>query len=73
VNEAINLAEVNDVPLHKYGIISINKQFHPLVRKYSDAIHFYYNTNLLGHFAKVELVFTPVSQWHLSDDIGVEY
>jgi len=48
VNKAINLAEANDLPFHKYGIISINKKFHPLVRKYSDAIHFYYNTKLLG-------------------------
>lgn len=62
VNKAISLAEVHDVPFHKYGIISINKTFHRLVRNYSDAIHFYYNTNLLGHFAKVELFFTPASK-----------
>jgi len=30
--------------------------------KYSGAIHFYYNTNLLGHFAKFELFFTPDSK-----------
>lgn len=62
VNNAINLAESHDVPLHKSGIISINKRFHSQVRKYSNAKHFYYNTNLLGHFAKVNLYFTPVSK-----------
>lgn len=62
VNKAIDIAEKNDVPLHKSGIITVNKRFHPQVRKYSDATDFYYNTNLLGHFAKVELAFTPSSK-----------
>jgi hypothetical protein len=62
VAESINIAERHNVPLHKSGIITINKGFHPQVRKYSDATHFYYNTNLLGHFSKVELYFTPVSK-----------
>jgi hypothetical protein len=61
-NRAIDIAEKNDVPLHKSGIITANKRFHPQVRKYSDATGFYYNTNLLGHFAKVELAFTPASK-----------
>ena len=56
--QAIDIAERNDLPLHKHGIITVNKKFHPMIRKYSDATHFYYNTNLLGHFAKVELFFT---------------
>lgn len=58
VLQAIDIAESNDLPLHKHGIITVNKKFHPMIRKYSDATHFYYNTNLLGHFAKVELIFT---------------
>lgn len=58
VLQAIDIAERNDLPLHKHGIITVNKKFHPMIRKYSDATHFYYNTNLLGHFAKVELFFT---------------
>ena len=62
VNKAIDIAEKNDVPLHKSGIITANKRFHPQVRKYSDATDFYYNTNLLGHFAKVGLAFTPSSK-----------
>lgn len=62
VVQAIDVAEQNNIPLHKSGIISINKTFHPQVKKYSDATHFYYNTNLLGHFAKVELIFTPASK-----------
>lgn len=62
VHEAINIAENNDIPLHKFGIISMNKRFHPMVKKHSDATHFYYNTNLLGHFATVALFFTPVSK-----------
>lgn len=62
VAESINIAERHNIPLHKSGVITINKGFHPQVRKYSDAIHFYYNTNLLGDFSKVELYFTPVSK-----------
>jgi len=62
VHQAINIAERNDIPLHKEGIITINKRFHPMVRKYSDASHFYYKTSLLGHFTKVELLFTPSSK-----------
>lgn len=62
VHEAINIAENHDIPLHKFGIISMNKRFHPMVKNHSDATHFYYNTNLLGHFAKVDLFFTPASK-----------
>lgn len=62
VEKSFNVAERNDIPLHKSGIISANKHFHPMVRKYSDARHFYYRTTLLGHFAKVELFFTPISR-----------
>jgi hypothetical protein len=50
-------------------MITVNKRFHPQVRKYSDATDFYYNTNLLGHFAKVELAFTPSSK-KLHTDFG---
>ncbi|MBU1386924.1 MAG: hypothetical protein KKE62_14290 [Proteobacteria bacterium] len=62
VNEAINIAQSHDLPLHKHGIITVNKGFHPQVRKYMEADHFYYNTNLLGHFAKVDLFFTSTSK-----------
>jgi len=58
VLQAIDIAERNDLPLHKQGIITVNKKFHPMIRKYSNATHFYYNTSLLGYFAKVELFFT---------------
>lgn len=63
VLQAINIAEKNDLPLHKHGIITVNKKFHPMIKKYSDATHFYYNTNLLGHFAKVELFFTAKTKY----------
>ncbi len=62
VNQAIDIAQNNDVPLHRSGIISMNKHFHPMVRKQANTTHFYYNTNLLGHFSKVELFFTPISK-----------
>lgn len=62
LQEVIDIAERNDIPLHKSGVISSNKRFHPMVRKHIDANHFYYNTTLLGHFAKVELFFTPESK-----------
>jgi len=58
VLQAIDIAERNDLPLHKQGIITVNKKFNPMIRKHSKATHFYYNTSLLGHFAKVELFFT---------------
>lgn len=63
VSKAISIAENHDTPLHRQGIISMNKSFHPMVWKHSGtATRFYYNTNLLGHFAKVELYFTPISK-----------
>jgi hypothetical protein len=62
VDEAIDIAQRNDVPLHRAGIISINKHFHPMVRKHAGSNHFTYNTTLLGHFSKVELFFTPISK-----------
>jgi len=62
VRKAFDIAENNNVPLQKYGIITVNKRFHSQVRHYFDASHFYYNTYLIGHFAKVELFFTPISK-----------
>jgi hypothetical protein len=62
LEKVIHIAQDNDIPLNKSGLISMDKHFHPKVWKSMDSDHFYYNTNLLGHFAKVELYFTPVSK-----------
>lgn len=62
VQKSFDLAEQHNIPLHKSGMITINKQYHPQVRKYYAASHFYYKTNLLGHFAQVDLFFSPISQ-----------
>ena len=62
VNQAIDIARINDVPLHKSGIISTNKHFHSMVLKHKNNTQFTYNANLLGHFSKVELFFTPISK-----------
>jgi hypothetical protein len=62
VDEVIDIAQRNDVPIHRAGIISMNKHFHPMVRRHASSNHFIYNTTLLGHFSKVELFFTPISK-----------
>ncbi len=62
LNNVFNIAERNDVPLHRSGIISVNKHFHAQVRKFSGATRFYYKTKLLGHFSTVDLFFTPISR-----------
>ena len=64
VTEAIELAQNNDIPLHKAGIISVNKHFNPKVcLPYADiATEFEYNDQLFGRRAKVALKFTPTSK-----------
>jgi hypothetical protein len=64
VAEAIELAQDHDIPLHKGGIISINKHFNPKVcLPYADtAIEFEYNAQLLGRQARVAMKFTPTSK-----------
>ena len=60
--KAITIAEKNDIPLIAGGFVSPRKHFSPAVKKHSDTDHFYYNTDLLEHFAKVDLFFTPISR-----------
>jgi hypothetical protein len=64
VAEAIDVAQEHDIPLHKSGIISINKHFNPkMCLPYaSSATEFEYNTHLLGRQAKIALKFTPTSK-----------
>ena len=64
VSEAIGLARVNDVPLHKAGIISANKNFKPkmCVPYANTATEFDYKTQILGRHAKILLKFTPDSK-----------
>jgi hypothetical protein len=64
VAEAIDLARDHDIPLHKAGIISVNKHFNPkMCLPYADsAAEFEYNAPLLGRQARIALEFTPTSK-----------
>ena len=64
VAEVIDLAQDHDIPLHKGGIISINKHFNPKVcRPYANtATEFEYKAQLLGRQARIEMKFTPTSK-----------
>jgi hypothetical protein len=64
IEESISAARFHDIPLHKNGIISINKKFNPLMSsKYAKtATHYYYKTKLLGKYARVDLFLTPSSK-----------
>jgi hypothetical protein len=63
VSQAIDIAERNDIPLNKDGIISNNKHFNPSTcRKYADtAREFYYTADILSKPATITLHFTPTS------------
>ena len=64
VAEAIDLAEVNDIPLHRAGLISVNKHFNPkMCLPYANtAREFDYRAQILGRQAKILLKFTPASK-----------
>jgi hypothetical protein len=64
IGEILAVAKRHDIPLHKDGIISINKKFNPVTSsKYAKtATQYYYNTKLLGKYAKVDLFLTPYSK-----------
>ncbi len=71
IDSVMNIAAINDVPLHRHGLISENKHFNPeMCRDYSHtADEFYYNDNLMGKPACVTLYFTP--QGKLLDTLKV--
>jgi len=64
ISEVMTVAERNDVPLHREGLISVNKQFNPkMCRPYMEShSRFEYRQTLLGYPARVTLVFTPKSR-----------
>ena len=63
IDDMMRVAERNDIPLRKEGLIGINKHFHSSVRKYAQsATQFYYDCELMGRWAKVKLNFTPTSK-----------
>jgi hypothetical protein len=63
IDEIMRVAEGNDIPLRKEGLIGVNKHFHPSVKKYAQsATQFYYDCELMGRWAKVKLNFTPISK-----------
>ena len=64
VRQAIDIAEANDIPLHKGGLLSVNKTFNPkMCRPYADtATEFYYKAPMLGKMATLTFRFTPISK-----------
>ncbi len=63
INEMMIVAERNGIPLRKEGLNGVNKHFHPSVRKHAEnATQFYYDSELMGRWAKVKLNFTPTSK-----------
>jgi len=64
IGEVMAVAERNDVPLHREGLISVNKQFNPkmCVPYINTHSRFEYRQMLLGYPAKVTFVFTPKSR-----------
>lgn len=71
VQQAIDIAEANDLPFHRDGLISVNKTFNAkMCRPYADsATKFYYKEHILGKWAKLNLDFTPVSKRLFSVEI----
>ena len=64
IYEVMDIAERNDIPIHRDGLISVNKHFNPVVsRKFAETYRkFYYKDQILGKWARVELAFTPTSK-----------
>lgn len=64
IREAMDIAERNNVPLHRAELVSINKGFNPVMsRKYMDTdSKFTYKTHLIGYPAEVALLFSPISR-----------
>ncbi len=64
IYEILTIARNNNIPLHRDGLISTNKNFNTKVcSKYANsATKYYYNTKLLGKYCKVELFLTPQSK-----------
>ncbi|MDD3815557.1 MAG: hypothetical protein PHZ02_13035 [Desulfocapsaceae bacterium] len=64
INTIYSIAKKNDIPLHKEGLISTNKRYNSLMcEEYRDtATAYYYPVNLLGEFAKVNLLLTPLGK-----------
>lgn len=64
IGDILSVARRQDIPLHKNGIITINKKFNPATSsKYAKtATHYYYKTKILGRHATVDLLLTPASK-----------
>jgi hypothetical protein len=64
IDEAIDVAERNDIPLHRESHYSVNKHFNPkMCRPYANShSKFYYKAQLLGRSTTVNLVFNPSSR-----------
>ena len=73
IRKAMDIAEMNNVPLHRAGLVSINKGFNPVMcRKYMETdSKFTYKTHLMGYPAEVVLLFSPISRRLAHVEIGI--
>ena len=64
IGESMNTARSNDIPLHRKGLVSINKHFNLKISEdyMATATEFYYRDTLMGKPATVTLFFTPTSK-----------
>ncbi len=64
VQKLIDIAEANDLPLHRAGLISANKKFNPkMCRPYADtATRFGHKEQLFNKMASLTFDFTPASK-----------
>jgi len=72
IEEVMMIAEANDIPLHRNGLISGSRHFNPdHCRKYMEtATTYYYLDQLMGRPAKVFLSVTPASKKLFSVVVG---
>jgi len=57
IEEVMVSAERNDIPLHRHGLISSNKNYNP-----KTCTEFLYKDHIMGQNARVTLYFTPTSK-----------
>ena len=63
IDDIMIAAERNDIPLHKEGTQPVHENFDPSIRQYAEnTTAFYYNTELMGRSARINLNVTPVSK-----------
>lgn len=72
IREAIKIAEINNKPFHRSGLLSVNKVFNAkMCRPYANtAIEFYYKDQIFGRLATLNFNFTPTGKRLYSLDVA---